>query len=135
MRSVIHQLLKPFGLTISRFDESHSVKRKNFFRHKTLYEKYRTYTMIPVLNFLVNLEIASLSLPVSGDIVECGVWKGGMIAGISEILGPARRYWLFDSFEGLPPAKQRDGKDALKWQSQKDGEYYYDNCSADPHFA
>lgn len=41
--------------------------------------------------------------------MECGVWRGGMIASISEILGNNREYYLFDSFEGLPQAKEIDG--------------------------
>ena len=37
---------------------------------------------------------------------------------------------LFDSFEGLPPAKPVDGPAALSWQSDKQGSYYYNNCTA-----
>ena len=135
MRSVLHTLFKSFGLSVSRFDDKQYSRRKNFFRHKAVYEKYKAYTMIPLLNYLDNLEIASMCAAVKGDVVECGVWKGGMIAGVSEILGTGRKYWLFDSFEGLPPARQKDGRDALEWQNKKDGEYYYDNCTADPRFA
>ena len=29
-----------------------------------------------------------------------------MSAGIAEVLGPDRQYFLFDSFEGLPPARE-----------------------------
>ena len=67
---------------------------------------------------------------VEGCIVECGVWRGGMIAGIAELLGPERAYFLFDSFEGLPPAREIDGPDALAWQSAVDSPIYYDNCRA-----
>ena len=30
-----------------------------------------------------------------------------------EIAGPDRRYYFFDSFEGLPPAKEIDGTKAI----------------------
>jgi O-methyltransferase len=62
--------------------------------------------------------------------VECGTWKGGMIAGIASILGKQRDYFLFDSFEGLPPAKKIDGAAAIAWQNDKNSEDYRDNCKA-----
>jgi O-methyltransferase len=54
-------------------------------------------------SYHVNLELARDAAQVKGAFVECGVWKGGMIAGVAAMLGPARDYWLFDSFQGLPP--------------------------------
>jgi len=53
-------------------------------------------------------------LGIEGDIVECGVYKGGSAA----VLGSAmlrldgerpRKLWLFDSFAGMPPAGEQDG--------------------------
>ena len=44
-----------------------------------------------------------------GAFVECGVWRGGC-AGIMCLMAQAsgRRVWLFDSFEGMPEATERD---------------------------
>ena len=43
---------------------------------------------------------------VPGDLVECGVWRGGlamMMAGVLAARGVTdRKVWLADSFEGLP---------------------------------
>ena len=60
-----------------------------------------------------------------GDIVECGVYKGGtsMVMAWSEIAHanvrgrkPKRRMWLYDTFEGLPPPTERDDARAKqKW--------------------
>lgn len=86
--------------------------------------------MIPEATYLRNLRLAERVRDVPGCIVECGVWRGGMIAGIAELLGPERQYFLFDSFEGLPPAQAIDGPGALAWQADRDGPAYYDNCSA-----
>jgi O-methyltransferase len=55
---------------------------------------------------MVNVVLANMSLK-NGAIIECGTWKGGMAAGMIEIAGPDRRYYFFDSFEGLPPARDR----------------------------
>lgn len=53
-----------------------------------------------------------------------------MSAGMAEVLGPDREYFLFDSFEGLPLATERDGEAASRWQKDTQGETYYDNCRA-----
>jgi O-methyltransferase len=86
--------------------------------------------MVPEENYLLNLALVDQIPKVPGAIVECGTWKGGMIAGIANLLGNARRYVLFDSFEGLPPAKELDGKSAIEWQADTNGPDYYNNCTA-----
>jgi O-methyltransferase len=44
---------------------------------------------------------------IPGDVVECGVWRGGssMLAALTlDSLGDRdRRLWLYDTFEGMPP--------------------------------
>lgn len=69
-----------------------------------LYAKHQGHTMVPVDQFADNLWLCrELQLP-PGCVIECGVWRGGMSAAMAEVLGPGRAYYLFDSFEGLPPA-------------------------------
>ena len=42
--------------------------------------------------------------------------KAAMIAGMAEVLGGKRDYFLFDSFAGLPPAREElDGAAAAAW--------------------
>ena len=100
-----------------------------------IYDRYRTLTMIPQDEYVANLELAYRFSGIDGAIVECGTWKGGMIAGIAHLLGNTRQYWLFDSFEGLPPAKDQDGEKAKHWQADKKSPTYYDNCTASLHDA
>lgn len=44
---------------------------------------------------------------VPGDVIECGVWRGGAAIFMRAVLeargDPARRVWVADSFAGLPP--------------------------------
>lgn len=44
---------------------------------------------------------------VEGDIVECGVWRGGSMAAVARTLVSLgdfeRSLYLFDTFEGMPP--------------------------------
>ncbi|MFQ3675925.1 MAG: TylF/MycF/NovP-related O-methyltransferase [Endomicrobiia bacterium] len=91
--------------------------------------------MIPQATYIDNLELIRKFKHIRGDVIECGVWRGGMIAGIAEIYGNDRTYHLFDSFEGLPTAKEIDGEAALNWQSNTQSLGYYDNCKAEMEFA
>jgi len=91
--------------------------------------------MIPAPIYADNLRLAEQVSKIPGCIVECGVWRGGMSAGLVKVLGPERDYFLLDSFEGLPLAKDIDGQAALDWQNNIESPNYYDNCSATPEFA
>jgi len=93
-------------------------------------EKYAAFTMIPQSDYLLNLQLAETVSEIEGAVVECGVWRGGMIAGIAEVLGGSRGYILCDSFQGLPKAQPIDGQAALTWQSDPAGPTYHDNCTA-----
>jgi hypothetical protein len=95
------------------------------------------YTMVPQAALLFTLESAlqSIEMNLKGSIVECGTWKGGCSFGM--LLVQRYRYgkiikpvWMFDSFQGLPPADERDGPLAKAYQRDVDSPYYYDNCSA-----
>lgn len=104
-------------------------------RYRRIYEKYKDFTMVPFYNYAPNLELCEKYSHIAGCVVECGVWRGGMSAGMTEVLGAERNYYLFDSFEGLPEAKALDGDEAIKWQQNKDAPHYYDNCRAEIEFA
>ena len=95
-----------------------------------VYDKYAEYTMITRHSYLNNLRLIETCCNVSGSVVECGVWRGGMIAGAAEILGADRRYILFDSFEGLPPVQDIDGLAARNWQANTTSPHYHDNCTS-----
>jgi O-methyltransferase len=100
-----------------------------------IHTRFTDLTMVPRDSYVDNLELARMPSSVPGCIVECGVWRGGMSGGIANILGPSRKYFLLDSFEGLPPAKEVDGKTAIEWQADKSAHSYYDNCKAEESYA
>jgi O-methyltransferase len=56
---------------------------------------------------------------LDGDIVECGVFKGGSAAVMMMASRPPRRVWLFDSFEGLPEPTPEDGAMARHYASDR----------------
>ena len=110
----------------------HMRSRKAFV---ALRNKYSDFSMIPRDIFVENLHLAKSFSWVKGCVVECGVWRGGMIAAMAEILDKNRSYYLFDSFEGLPPAKDIDGVRATAWQNDTSSKIYFDNCKAEIGFA
>lgn len=59
------------------------------------------------LQYLRKAVESVLDEAIPGDLVECGVWRGGsalMMAGVLAMRGnQERKVWLADSFEGLPP--------------------------------
>lgn len=119
---------------LKKIFESNNYRNK-MRKYSNFYLKNKDYTMIDEKTYINNLKIAEKAKDVTGDIVECGVWRGGMIAGIAELLGSKSKYFLYDSFEGLPDAKEIDGASALDWQSNSEGEHYHDNCKAEINFA
>lgn len=100
-----------------------------------VYNKYRDFTMMSREDYIDSLALTSVFKKINGCIVECGVWRGGMIAGMVSVMGKERNYFLFDSFEGLPPAKEIDGESAIAWQKNKDTPGYYNNCKAEIDWA
>jgi hypothetical protein len=100
-------------------------------------ERVQPLSMVPEptlrdLHARVN-EILDQGIP--GDLVECGVWRGGAAFLMAEILERRgetdRKVWLFDSFEGLPAPREIDGHRAHEYAEKKDDPGYYDNCRAD----
>ena len=63
--------------------------------YSEVYAKYAQYTMIPRTTYIKNLTLINEHRGVGGCVIECGVWRGGMTAGIAELLGADREYVLF----------------------------------------
>jgi O-methyltransferase len=96
----------------------------------TMTNRERQWALIKAVQY-----IDSHAIP--GDIVECGVWRGGniMLAKLarkdSEI---PRRYFLFDTFRGMSPPSPADvdyhGRSASTDFEKSQHEDYNDNCYA-----
>ena len=100
-------------------------------RALAIWPRYRNFSMVPTVQFVRNLVLCGELAPPGGCIVECGVWRGGMSAAMADML-PGRTHYLFDSFEGLPPASaDLDGEKALAYQRANTD----DNCRAERSFA
>jgi O-methyltransferase len=70
----------------------------------TMTSKERLFALREAVLYVVRADIP-------GDIVECGVWKGGsmMAAAMTLIeVGARRKLHLFDTFEGMPKPGEHD---------------------------
>jgi O-methyltransferase len=100
---------------------------------ESMLERLRPFTMVarPSLLNLANQVRVLLATDVPGNFVECGVWRGGAAFLIADLLRraeeAARKVWLFDSFEGLPPPADIDGTAANQWASEVTNPSYRDN--------
>jgi O-methyltransferase len=123
-------ILKPARRTITRSAKV-LTQAGLWLRFLRIHAKYRDSTVLNRSTYVINLLLAQrYALNVSGCVVECGVWRGGMTAGLADVLGPDREYFLFDSFEGLPPVQDIDGQAAKNWQADTANPGYHDNCTA-----
>jgi hypothetical protein len=94
-----------------------------------IYEACRRFTMTSAQRmFAVYKAIAYIEQAgIPGDIVECGVWRGGsMMVAMRALLGlngATRQFHLFDTYEGLPKPDANDvdiwGNEAAGWWQQK----------------
>jgi O-methyltransferase len=84
-----------------------------------LHEPWRSayaYSLVTPLNlfFLAELVERLGRLGIEGDIVECGVYRGGSAAVLGWWMmqqpSSMRKLWLFDSFAGMPKAGEQDGE-------------------------
>jgi len=114
LKAAIHRSLKAFGFEIRRTDSSNEVASDFEPEDIEIVLRVRKYTMtsaerIYALTRAIRY-ISTASIP--GDIVECGVWRGGSMAAVARTLLQMqtvdRELYLFDTFEGMTHPTPKD---------------------------
>jgi len=71
----------------------------------TLTSPERIFALCEAIKYIVTSKI-------SGDVVECGVWKGGSMMAVARTLAQlndsTRHLYLFDTFDGMTPPSAKD---------------------------
>jgi O-methyltransferase len=71
----------------------------------TMTSNEKLFALVVAVRYVVDHEIP-------GDVVECGVWRGGSMQAIARVLAARgatdRELHLFDTFEGMPPPTEQD---------------------------
>jgi O-methyltransferase len=74
-------------------------------RPRTMTSKDKLFALVSAVRYVAEHD-------VPGDIVECGVWRGGSMQAVARTLLEAgdtsRDLYLFDTFEGMPPPSEQD---------------------------
>jgi len=109
MRQIVKRLLRAAGWQLSRripFDFAPE--------DIALLERVEPYTMTSPERVYMCARAAEhvIRHDIRGAIVECGVWRGGSMMAIALTLlrlgDQSRDLYLFDTFEGMPPASAQD---------------------------
>ena len=87
--------------------------RKNYKKANLIYQ-VMPYSLVGSGGLSQTYDIVTkvIKNDIEGDIIECGVARGGCAALMASIIFKNnindRKLWLFDSFEGLPEASEKD---------------------------
>ena len=72
---------------------------------RTMTDHAKLFGLVEATRYLVRHDIP-------GDVVECGVWRGGSMQAVAlalqELGSTDRALHLFDTFEGMPPPSEKD---------------------------
>lgn len=107
MVKVFNYLLKHFDLKITKWSNK-SIYPSDFSRSDiALIDKVRKFTMTSperIFSLIKAVEYIEKN-KIPGDVVECGVWRGGSIMAVIESLkkfnSTNRQLYLYDTFEGM----------------------------------
>jgi O-methyltransferase len=103
-RSVASRRAKKFHQALYDLDEE---AQQTIIRVKdqTMMDPEKLYAFIAAVRYVCKNGI-------DGDIVECGVWRGGAIMAAAltliQLESTDRRFYLYDTFAGMPRPGQRD---------------------------
>ena len=123
LSQIINYPLGLLGLKIIRKSRLELVNLSDIEQDKKfmeLYKKVKDYTLVPVERCFTLYQTVKYILKnnIEGDLVECGVWKGGssmLMAYILKDAGEAKRkIYLYDTFEGMTKPGEMDGLEEKK---------------------
>ena len=110
-----NRLLARFSLELRRRDKDLDTVAPYDFSdlEKSILRKVRPFTMTSPERVAVLVESVRhvVMRGIGGDIVECGVWKGGSAMAAALALNSvqsSRRLWLYDTFEGMSEPTEAD---------------------------
>jgi O-methyltransferase len=95
--------------------------------HHELFERVRSYTQTSLERIVTLADAVEYVVRrgVPGDLVECGVWRGGssmaMALTLLKLGVSDRRLWLYDTFGKMPAPGEHDrdhaGGDVAGWEA------------------
>jgi len=118
-KKILKKILTELGYSIKKVsseDESLHINKisHDFLEYCDTYNKCKPFTMTSLerIYALVNSVEYIVNAELPGDIVECGVWKGGSAMLVAykllEMKDVSRRIYLYDTFSGMTKPTEDD---------------------------
>jgi O-methyltransferase len=131
-KKMVRRLLRSTGYDVVRFDERPNDLDPSVSETIRMVKPY-TMTSVRRLVALCDAVQYVVRNQIPGDIVECGVWKGGSMMAVARTLMQAgdqgRHLYLFDTYEGMIPPSDKDisaagetASDLLRKEDKEDSE-------------
>jgi hypothetical protein len=136
IKDVVKDALRNFGLQLAVYEDPEKIspdmdpdfqKIYTFCKPYTLLNKERLYSLYKATEYIIKNDIP-------GDIVECGVWRGGsiMVSALTmkNLKNTNRKLYMYDTYEGMSKPTKKDvlvGNQNIKamdkWVDRSTGEY------------
>jgi len=108
LRKFNYELVKVHGVNSDKIPTDFELLHLNIYKkvcNNTMTSPERIYSLIEAVQYVVKNNI-------EGDIVECGVWKGGSMMAVAETLqylkSNNRGLYLYDTYEGMSEPTEYD---------------------------
>lgn len=114
MKNFIRNLAKNFGYEIVRYNGEEKMPPDLTDDEKEIYKKIKPFTMTSVERVVSLIQATKYIVEnrIEGDFVECGVWRGGSMMVVANVLKEmgetTRKLYLYDTFSGMPPPTAED---------------------------
>ena len=134
IHGAIQRVLRRFGYSVVRTRPTNQLPHDMDLEFTSIYRSTINFTMTPMVRMYAFYQAVRYveKHGIAGDIVECGVWKGGssMVAALSLLSSESisRRLWLYDTFSGITEPNERDARaiDGIdphaRWRESQRGE-------------
>jgi len=114
LKQLILKCIRCFGFELVRLNAQVSFSQDIPLASINTYNKVKPYTMTsPERIFSLCDAVKYIhDQKIDGDIVECGVWRGGSMMAVADTLvglgDTSKNLYLFDTFEGMAPPTDKD---------------------------
>lgn len=115
LRRLINRTLRPLGYELSLSRDNPKYPGDLSSNDIEIIEAARKFTMAKTVDkvfHIINAARYVTAHQIVGAIVECGVWRGGMmVAAANTLLGlgdKSRELYLYDTFEGMVEPSEKD---------------------------
>jgi hypothetical protein len=106
MKSLVKRLLRQAGYELKLIRHPDVTDRE-----WQIYSKVKNFTMLSLERILTNIRAVDYvsANKIPGDIVECGVWRGGSCMAMAfALIDSSRGLWMYDTYSGMTDATDAD---------------------------